>query len=136
MILSVCPIRGLEAETMGHILWSCPMARDAWSICGRKLQKSCAVNDEFIHVVEVLQNKLEDDDIELMALVARNLWFRRNSMILGGLFGQPAQLVRKAMKSLDAFKNGNTKTQDKRESGNSFTQKWSMSNVLRRSTGM
>jgi hypothetical protein len=36
--------------------------------------------------------------------------------------------VRKALKSLDAFQNGNTKTQDRRESGNSSTQKWSMSN--------
>lgn len=44
------------------------------------------MNDECIHIVEVLQNKLEDDDIELMVVVARNLWFKRNSVIYGGSF--------------------------------------------------
>jgi transcription elongation factor Elf1 len=28
----LCHICGLEAETMGHILWSYPEARDAWSM--------------------------------------------------------------------------------------------------------
>lgn len=33
----LCPIYGLEAEITGHVLWSCSEARDAWSICDRKL---------------------------------------------------------------------------------------------------
>lgn len=36
----LCSICGLEVETMGHILWSCLVARDTWGMCGRKLQKS------------------------------------------------------------------------------------------------
>jgi hypothetical protein len=47
--------------------------RDAWGMRGRKLQKSCKEDEEFIYIVEDLQHKLENDEFELMAVVARNL---------------------------------------------------------------
>jgi hypothetical protein len=50
-------------------------------------------NKEFIHTVEELQNRLEDKDFEIMAIVARNIWLRRNSIIFGGIFSHPNQIV-------------------------------------------
>lgn len=58
---------------MPYILWGCPMARDVLSVCDRKLQKNGFMNEEFIHIMEILQNKLEDADLELIAVVACNL---------------------------------------------------------------
>lgn len=51
------------------------------------------MNEEFIHNVENLQNKLEDADLKLMVVVARNLWFRRNFVIYEGVFNHLSQLV-------------------------------------------
>lgn len=35
----LCPICGLETETVGHILWRCGSAKDVWRESTRKLQK-------------------------------------------------------------------------------------------------
>lgn len=34
------PLRGIEAEAeaTGHVLWGCPATKDAWNICGSKIQ--------------------------------------------------------------------------------------------------
>jgi hypothetical protein len=67
------PICGVVVETTGHILWSCLSTRDAWSICGKRLQKTSVENEEFIHIVEELLDKLDDEEFSILALVARNL---------------------------------------------------------------
>lgn len=59
--------------------------------------------DDFINIVEGLQNKVEDGDLELMAVVARHMWFRRNFLVYGGVLVIPSQLVRKASESLHGF---------------------------------
>jgi hypothetical protein len=48
------------------------------------------MNKEFINIVEGLQSKLADADLELKAVVARNLWFRRNSVIYGAMYNHPS----------------------------------------------
>lgn len=93
----LCPICRLEAETTGHALWSCPATRDASNMCKRKLQKSRVENEDFIHIVETLHNKLDNDGLELLAVVAKNLWFRRN--VPSGNFCHLNQIVRKATES-------------------------------------
>jgi hypothetical protein len=30
----LCPMCGIEAETSGHVLWLCDVARVVWGICG------------------------------------------------------------------------------------------------------
>jgi hypothetical protein len=74
-------------------------------MCGKKLQRSCSENDGFINIVEGLQNKVEDEDLELTAVVARNMWFRRNCAVYGGAFSHRIQLVRRALESPNDFKN-------------------------------
>ncbi|XP_059441674.1 chloroplast envelope quinone oxidoreductase homolog [Corylus avellana] len=46
----------------------------------------------FIHIVVELQNKLEDEDFELMTKVARNMWLSTNSVIYGEMFSHPTQI--------------------------------------------
>lgn len=118
---------GLEVDTIEAYLVDLSHGkRYMESMCGRKLQKSYSVNEEFIHIVEGLQNKLEDEDIELLEVVARNLWFMRNPMIYGGLFSHSTQFVRKASESLNDVKNANARTYESSESGFVLIRKWSM----------
>jgi hypothetical protein len=67
------PICGADGETTEHILWKCMVARDSWSMYGRRLQKSNVENGEFIHIVEELQDKLDNEEFALLAVVDRNL---------------------------------------------------------------
>jgi hypothetical protein len=80
-------------------------------------------NEEFIHIVKDLQNKLENEDVELIAVVARNLWFRRNSVIREEIFSHPTQIVRKASESLNALKNANARPHERREGGHILNTK-------------
>lgn len=61
-----------------------------------------------------------DDDFEKMAVVVRNLWFRRNSLIHGGNFCHSNQIVCKAMEeALNDFKSGQA-----RPNGNGDGVEW------------
>lgn len=115
----LCPICGLEVETTGHASLNCPAARNTWSMCCRKLHKSC-MEEKFIHIVEDLHNKLENDGFELMADV-------RNSLIHGENFCHPTQIVIKAHESLKAFKSANARPNGKGEGGNLLNHKWKAS---------
>lgn len=42
---------------------------------GWKLQKCSMDNAKFFHIVDSIENGLDNDDFELMAVVERNLWF-------------------------------------------------------------
>jgi len=68
----ICPICGVVVETTGHVLWRCPLTKDARSMCGSILQKSSIENVEFIHTVKELQDKLDDEEFSTLAVVARN----------------------------------------------------------------
>jgi hypothetical protein len=46
----LCPLCEREKETTGHILWSCPSARDVWMECGRKIQKFPSAEEDFIKI--------------------------------------------------------------------------------------
>jgi hypothetical protein len=69
----LCLFCGADGETTGHILWKCMMAKDTWSMCGSRLQKSNVENGEFTHIVEELEDKLDDEEFALLAVVGRNL---------------------------------------------------------------
>jgi hypothetical protein len=44
----MCPICGMEPETMGHSLWMCSSARYVWLECPPRIQK-CASDDDTLY---------------------------------------------------------------------------------------
>lgn len=44
----LCSICGLETETLRHILWSCPFAKDVWLEYDPQIQKSTSDVNDFI----------------------------------------------------------------------------------------
>jgi hypothetical protein len=89
-------------ETIGHVVWSCSLARDVWLECTKKLQKSTSDEDAFINIFERLLECLNDVEIELIACVARQLWLRRNKLIFEESFSQPKVLIQQAKDQLEA----------------------------------
>lgn len=98
-----CPICGLETETVGHILWSCGSAQDVWLESTKKLQKSTSAATDFIEIFRELTRKLDPNEIKLFAVIARQLWLRRNTYVFGGPLTAPAVLICQAKDQLDAF---------------------------------
>lgn len=71
----LCPICELEEETVEHMLWSCPSAKDVWGCSTMKMQKEAYVGQDFMHVVEEFLGRCETEDMELFVVVARKIWF-------------------------------------------------------------
>jgi hypothetical protein len=65
-----CPQCGTEVETSGHFLWSCLAAGAVWSLCTPKLQKGIIREGDFQSIFFSLCNRLDTQEVELMAVVA------------------------------------------------------------------
>ena len=48
----MCSICGINTETVGHILWNCPSARDVWLDYPKMIQKCSSDDDAFINIFE------------------------------------------------------------------------------------
>ncbi|XP_059441892.1 uncharacterized protein LOC132174217 [Corylus avellana] len=89
-----CPICGLTNETVGHILWNCPSAKDVWTECSPKISKCSSIEDDFSAIMAHLLERLDADQLQLMAAVARQIWLRRNSVVFGGELTDPGTIIR------------------------------------------
>jgi ribonuclease HI len=103
----LCPLCGLVTETSFHVLWDCSSARDVWSMCERKIQKSHFDGPNFMEVVEGIFKKCEEEEINLFVGLARKIWFRRNEVVHGGSFTHPNVLVQQAKEAVAEFKAAN-----------------------------
>lgn len=73
MLDLLCPLCGVETERTGHIIWSCSSCIDVWAECNRKIQKCSNDEDDFLSILEKLTERLDDGDLELVAMVARKI---------------------------------------------------------------
>lgn len=85
----LCPLCGLASETTDHILWDCASSTAVWAKCSRKIQKLSIVESDGLCLFEQLLSKLNVDDLEFVACLARSIWLRRNSVVFGGIFTPP-----------------------------------------------
>jgi hypothetical protein len=105
----LCPLCGAEAETTGHVLWGCPTAKAIWSMCGSKIKKQCIANAESVFIVEEFQRYVDMEDMELIGVVARNLWLRWNEVVYGKTVSPSSLVVSNAYESLVAFHDANSR---------------------------
>lgn len=90
----LCPICCLATETIRHMLWSCPSAKDVWKECSPKIHKCTSDEIDFLHIMAKLMERL--DQLQFVATVARQVWIRRKSIVFGGDMVDPSSLVRLA----------------------------------------
>jgi hypothetical protein len=77
----LCPICGLESETLRHALWSCPSAKDMWLECVPQIHKCTSDVANFIYIFEKLIDRLDVDQMHIVATIARQIWLQRNVII-------------------------------------------------------
>jgi hypothetical protein len=69
---------------------------DIWSECCKSIQK-CPSNEESFHrIFENLAAKLTEEDLQLAAMVARQIWLRRNTVVFGGELISSSTVIRQA----------------------------------------
>ncbi|XP_059445374.1 uncharacterized protein LOC132177155 [Corylus avellana] len=117
-----CPICGLEEETTLHILWSCESAKDVWSTMGRQFQKSWCRGPTFLAVVEGLLGKCDDEDLQLLVGVTRNIWRRRNEWIHEGKFISPNDIVEVTNRGVEEYMKANMHNHSQRGDDESPTR--------------
>jgi hypothetical protein len=66
------------------------------------------VYEDFVFILEELQRFMGNGDIELVGVVAQNIWLRRNSVVHGKSTSPHNKVVSNAFISLMAFKNANS----------------------------
>jgi hypothetical protein len=78
---NLCSVHQLEEESILHALWSCPGAQDVWGFGPMCFQKCSLLVDNFAMLFGLLSNRLNQDQLALMAMMVRKIWFRRNVLI-------------------------------------------------------
>lgn len=100
----LCPMCGCDSETSGHILWSCDTARAVWGLCGGPIQKSSMTMDNFFSIFCYLCNRLNDNVLELFAMIGHKIWIRQNILVFYGLVQPPHYLLKDAIEELEEFR--------------------------------
>jgi hypothetical protein len=98
----LCPVCNLEVETIEHIIWLCPSASDVWSEMPRRINKTVSANVDFMGLMETLMEQVSEEELSLVATVARLIWFRRNSLVYEGKFSSPCTILRNAKDQMEA----------------------------------
>jgi ribonuclease HI len=106
---SMCPCCYREEETVVHVLWSCPAAQDVWG-SGSMIFQKCAFNgDRIMQFMEFCLDRMKMDDFNLMAVIARRIWLRRNKLIFESSFSHPQIIYSEAVAQLEEYQRCNKK---------------------------
>jgi hypothetical protein len=76
-----CPCCLRERESGLHALWTCPAAQDVWGGGLVIFQKCAFLGDTFMQLVEFCLDRLNTEELSLMAVISRRIWLRRNKFV-------------------------------------------------------
>ncbi|XP_042979938.1 uncharacterized protein LOC122310120 [Carya illinoinensis] len=91
-----------------HAMWQCPAARDVWTGSIRVVQKWSSAEDNFLVLWEKFMDKLSEKELELVAVLMRLLWLRRNSFIFEKKFKDPNSVVCTTRAVIEDFQEART----------------------------
>jgi hypothetical protein len=103
-----CPCCGSEEETTIHDVWSCPATQYVWGEKFSCFQKCNTHLSSFVHLLEYSLQRFSKDQVELLAVVARKVWLRRNSLVFEGVLRHPKEVLEEAIISLEYFRKWNS----------------------------
>jgi ribonuclease HI len=110
--LKACPCCEMEDEDALHAMWLCPAARDVWGNSGSVFQKYCYAGTNFKGLLAYCMERGTKEDLELMAVIARRIWLRRNAWLFERRFEHPNTVYYEASKVLLEFKRCNIKEKE------------------------
>jgi hypothetical protein len=96
----LCQMCGQMEEQVGHVLWSCTTAQAIWTEGPRGLGNCTQGAADFLSILEILSERMELEDLALAAMVAQQIWHRRNKFVFEGATGYPRCLLKCTTDSL------------------------------------
>ena len=105
----LCPSCKLKSETIFHALWSCPALAPVWSskfAWLMKLTKECSSLLEIFHCCQI-----HSDCFNLFAMIASQLWIRRNKLRVGDCVAPLVKIVGLATDCLLEFQSAQSSPQ-------------------------
>ncbi|XP_062147743.1 uncharacterized protein LOC133856702 [Alnus glutinosa] len=100
-----CPCCCRDADI--HALWNCPAAQDVWGGGTLIFQKTVFVGETFMQLVEFCMGRFSIRDMELMAVLSRRIWLRRNKFIFESIFTPPQVIFSEAVALIDEYRRYN-----------------------------
>jgi hypothetical protein len=107
----ICPTCGVVAESVCHSLWWCRATSTVWNECGVRIHISALKDGDFLSIFEQLSNRLDREDLELLALIAQKIWYRRNNIVFGGALLPPRCLANSAKETMEEFSKAQAPSQ-------------------------
>jgi hypothetical protein len=95
-----CCFCKIEREMVHHVLWECAAMADVWGVCGRQIQKCSSVVNSFTEVMDKFFAIYTLEEVDINAEIARRIWFRRNSVVHGGYFLHPNEVILSATNAI------------------------------------
>jgi exonuclease III len=106
MVDPKCLFCNIETETITHILWACPMARNVWGIVPGKLQKmSHTENLDFRDLTMAVASSNHRRDFELWTVITWSIWTARNKFLFEGIQDHPDTIYNSATSFLLEYQN-------------------------------
>uniref|UniRef100_A0A2N9F0V7 non-specific serine/threonine protein kinase n=1 Tax=Fagus sylvatica TaxID=28930 RepID=A0A2N9F0V7_FAGSY len=106
MVDPKCLFCNIETETITHILWACPMARNVWGIVPGKLQKmSHTENLDFRDLTMAVASSTHRRDFELWTVITWSIWTARNKFLFEGIQDHPDTIYNSATSFLLEYQN-------------------------------
>ena len=104
----LCPVCGLEEETVLHALCRCKAVKEVW-----RLWKDCQIDfgDEFLNFSDIAMKVLttgDHKDLEYLFVMAWAIWHSRNSKVFESVWLGADQIWNFAVNLISDFKEANS----------------------------
>ena len=99
-----CEICCQKLESVGHIFWECPLARNVWAICRGKIQKCPNDAREFFALFRMLVDQLPQLELDRWATISWALWNARNKYYFEHVQQHPRVILDGALSFLAEYR--------------------------------
>ena len=98
-----CEICQYRSETVSHILWECPLARNVWALFKGRTQKYSNTASDFFTLFRQMQLKLDQQELEEWVVTAWAIWNVRNRLSFEHFQTHPKVILKLASSLVDEY---------------------------------
>lgn len=101
----MCPICGMDNETIGHALWGCPATQDVWSQACMKIQKISFSNPLFVDIWSKFIEKPSLMELNEATVIVKLIWSCRNDVVHIKTFTNPNAIILKTKIDFSSYRD-------------------------------
>jgi hypothetical protein len=79
------------------------VAKYVWLECLVRIQKCPCDEDDFSSIFTRLVERLTVEELRLVVIVAKQIWFQRNNVVFKGEFKSPGDLIKAACTQMEQY---------------------------------